>query len=72
MWRAWRWFESDVVPDSGKTCIISLIVSPGFESDVVPDSGKTAKAVFPSGSGFESDVVPDSGKTLHCLLVRLY
>ena len=34
-------FESDVVPDSGKTC---TLISPAFyrfESDVVPDSGKT-------------------------------
>ena len=34
-------FESDVIPDSGKTiiyCVWKLFV---FESDVIPDSGKT-------------------------------
>ena len=34
-------FESDVVPDSGKTFIFSPSSSGLFESDVVPDSGKT-------------------------------
>ena len=34
-------FESDVIPDSGKTPN-ALIISLGwFESDVIPDSGKT-------------------------------
>ena len=34
-------FESDVVPDSGKTHAVGSIVFIEFESDVVPDSGKT-------------------------------
>ena len=35
-------FESDVVPDSGKTLMMWSGSMPGFESDVVPDSGKTS------------------------------
>ena len=34
-------FESDVVPDSGKTCFPTIKRNGEFESDVVPDSGKT-------------------------------
>ena len=34
-------FESDVVPDSGKTEACDLVFYVEFESDVVPDSGKT-------------------------------
>ena len=34
-------FESDVVPDSGKTIVLHELYSHLFESDVVPDSGKT-------------------------------
>ena len=34
-------FESDVVPDSGKTRTAYVDADGGFESDVVPDSGKT-------------------------------
>ena len=36
-------FESDVVPDSGKTPTIQHYPPKSFESDVVPDSGKTGK-----------------------------
>ena len=43
--RAWLFqlvqFESDVVPDSGKTLFLLPISLHLFESDVVPDSGKT-------------------------------
>ena len=35
-------FESDVVPDSGKTNEFHQSRLPSFESDVVPDSGKTS------------------------------
>ena len=34
------WFESDVIPDSGKTQQICIIYKHMFESDVIPDSGK--------------------------------
>ncbi len=34
-------FESDVIPDSGKTGIEKSKVQATFESDVIPDSGKT-------------------------------
>ena len=34
-------FESDVIPDSGKTEDIQEKQRPKFESDVIPDSGKT-------------------------------
>ena len=34
-------FESDVIPDSGKTTCDPEKSSPSFESDVIPDSGKT-------------------------------
>ena len=34
-------FESDVIPDSGKTVIRSSKSGYLFESDVIPDSGKT-------------------------------
>ena len=33
-------FESDVIPDSGKTSEIAVIEKILFESDVIPDSGK--------------------------------
>ena len=35
-------FESDVVPDSGKTKDVTHHEAHLFESDVVPDSGKTS------------------------------
>ena len=34
-------FESDVIPDSGKTDSLIDVISIVFESDVIPDSGKT-------------------------------
>ena len=34
-------FESDVIPDSGKTWIFPTMHYLLFESDVIPDSGKT-------------------------------
>ena len=34
-------FESDVIPDSGKTKVQVLNQMLQFESDVIPDSGKT-------------------------------
>ena len=34
-------FESDVIPDSGKTKTATGLHSLSFESDVIPDSGKT-------------------------------
>ena len=34
-------FESDVIPDSGKTYFLFFMMRPPFESDVIPDSGKT-------------------------------
>ena len=34
-------FESDVIPDSGKTGFNAMTFSHKFESDVIPDSGKT-------------------------------
>ena len=40
-------FESDVVPDSGKTGKWEKIGENRFESDVVPDSGKTLKTDDP-------------------------
>ena len=58
-----RAFESDVVPDSGKTKIDTWTTPAGFESDVVPDSGKTLAPEEIRNELFESDVVPDSGKT---------
>ena len=33
-------FESDVVPDSGKTPTLTAARMASFESDVVPDGGK--------------------------------
>ena len=39
--RAFHLFESDVVPDSGKTRERPVRLERLFESDVVPDSGKT-------------------------------
>ena len=33
-------FESDVIPDSGKTCTDDFRYDGSFESDVIPDSGK--------------------------------
>ena len=35
-------FESDVIPDSGKTTALSPTLTCTFESDVIPDSGKTS------------------------------
>ena len=35
-------FESDVIPDSGKTPSPLYAIRFSFESDVIPDSGKTA------------------------------
>ena len=35
-------FESDVIPDSGKTNGFSICSCAMFESDVIPDSGKTS------------------------------
>ncbi len=55
-------FESDVIPDSGKTSEIAVIEKILFESDVIPDSGKTIKFKRVLRSLFESDVIPDSGK----------
>ncbi len=37
----WQKFESDVIPDSGKTFPIVYQSQNGFERDVIPDSGKT-------------------------------
>ena len=34
-------FESDVIPDSGKTTVNLCDNTEEFESDVIPDSGKT-------------------------------
>ena len=34
-------FESDVIPDSGKTFKNASMLAAKFESDVIPDSGKT-------------------------------
>ena len=34
-------FESDVIPDSGKTTYRARTLTGMFESDVIPDSGKT-------------------------------
>ena len=44
-------FESDVIPDSGKTKQFPFFWQPSFESDVIPDSGKTRipQAVIPAG-----------------------
>ena len=56
-------FESDVVPDSGKTGRRRYRLGRRFESDVVPDSGKTYPHLLFTTPLFESDVVPDSGKT---------
>ena len=36
-------FESDVIPDSGKTLLIEKALDTLFESDVIPDSGKTLR-----------------------------
>ena len=55
-------FESDVIPDSGKTRIYLSWYLVGFESDVIPDSGKTLSAKWCLSGQFESDVIPDSGK----------
>ena len=35
-------FESDVIPDSGKTILSTISLALSFESDVIPDSGKTS------------------------------
>ena len=56
-------FESDVIPDSGKTHRSPIMLPALFESDVIPDSGKTVIRSSKSGYLFESDVIPDSGKT---------
>ena len=39
-------FESDVIPDSGKTSWTSSTAPTLFESDVIPDSGKTFRMVL--------------------------
>ena len=57
-------FESDVIPDSGKTFKNASMLAAKFESDVIPDSGKTHSLVVQTLSMFESDVIPDSGKTI--------
>ena len=44
------WFESDVIPDSGKTRTQEQLQSAEFESDVIPDSGKTSKSVSKGNS----------------------
>ena len=56
-------FESDVIPDSGKTERYCRNVISVFESDVIPDSGKTNITTLHHKEQFESDVIPDSGKT---------
>ena len=56
-------FESDVIPDSGKTLKPWERQLRMFESDVIPDSGKTMPVGCRAVSKFESDVIPDSGKT---------
>ena len=38
-------FESDVIPDSGKTQDPHSIIYLPFESDVIPDSGKTQEEI---------------------------
>ena len=55
-------FESDVVPDSGKTPLSLYLLIRPFESDVVPDSGKTGFLRAGQIVLFESDVVSDGGK----------
>jgi len=55
-------FESDVIPDSGKTLASASSFVFVFESDVIPDSGKTLSAKWCLSGQFESDVIPDSGK----------
>ena len=35
-------FESDVIPDSGKSFSANAFLHDMFESDVIPDSGKSA------------------------------
>ena len=40
--RLFALFESDVIPDSGKTDSFFQTRRTRFESDVIPDSGKTA------------------------------
>ena len=56
-------FESDVIPDSGKTDQGETESEVPFESDVIPDSGKTIEYAGMVSILFESDVIPDSGKT---------
>ena len=56
-------FESDVIPDSGKTDTDFVRLDNSFESDVIPDSGKTRTQEQLQSAEFESDVIPDSGKT---------
>ena len=56
-------FESDVIPDSGKTTYRAEYSERLFESDVIPDSGKTSIMLWGQFHLFESDVIPDSGKT---------
>ena len=34
-------FESDVIPDSGKSLLMFNLQTNEFESDVIPDSGKS-------------------------------
>ena len=40
LWGQFHLFESDVIPDSGKTPISPDYRKAMFESDVIPDSGK--------------------------------
>ena len=39
-------FESDVIPDSGKTVAQKIHAVFSFESDVIPDSGKTKHMIL--------------------------
>ena len=39
-------FESDVIPDSGKTSSRVRLADASFESDVIPDSGKTPPQLY--------------------------
>ena len=64
-----RMFESDVISDSGKTCIAVEFPCTSFESDVISDSGKTAIHDKRRWEVFESDVISDSGKTALNLIV---
>ena len=56
-------FESDVIPDSGKSVHDEVHGVIPFESDVIPDSGKSLPGAVGMMRWFESDVIPDSGKS---------